>query len=87
MGQLESFGGSSRDVEEVALKHVGALIHEVQPDAIVTRFVLIVETIDDDDKCLSAFPSPGLKQWESMGFLEYALQRERMNDVDDEDEP
>lgn len=89
MGAIESFGGSSGDLEETALRHIGELIREVQPNSMVQRFVLVVETIDEDDRWLSAFTSPGLKRWDSIGMLDYAASLERNNLIardDDDDE-
>lgn len=82
MGQVESFGGSNTDANEQALDAVARLINEVQPGAMVQKFVLLVETINDEDRWLSAFTAPGQKRWDSMGMLEYGLTLERNTKLD-----
>lgn len=88
---IESFGGSSNDTNEQALNAVAQFLSEVQPGSMVQKFVLLVETIDGDDRWLSAFTAPGQKRWDSMGMLQYGLSREMNNDIlvepyDDDDE-
>lgn len=73
MGQLESFGESGTPANEKALEVVAQLINEVQPGAMVQKFVLMVETIDQDDRWLSSFTAPGQKAWDTMGMLKYGL--------------
>ena len=93
MGQLESFGDSSIDANEQALDAVAAFVRSLpntQGD-MVQRFVLLVETIDEDDRWLSAFTAPGQKAWDTLGLLEFARDIERSYnnvaspDSDDED--
>lgn len=77
MGHIESFGGSSGETNERALQAVGDFLQTVQPNSMVQKFVLLVETIDGDDRWLSAFTAPGQKRWDSMGMLQYGLTLER----------
>ena len=77
MGHIESFGGSGSDSNEDALGFVGQLIQKVQPGSMVQKFVLLVETIDNEDRWISAFTAPGQKRWDSMGMLDYGLNLER----------
>ena len=77
MDDYESFGDSSVNVNDRALAAVADFIHEVQPEGMVQKFVLIVETIEADGKYISAFVAPGQKRWDSMGMLDYALNLER----------
>ena len=90
MGAQESFGSSkSRVVNEKALVAVADFIQSVQPEGMVQRFVLLVETIDQDDRWFSAFTAPGQKRWDSMGLMEYGLTFERnvaLETEDDDDE-
>lgn len=60
-----------REVNEKALDAVSNFIHEVQGKAMVQGFVLIVETIDEEDKWISVFISPDQRRWETFGYLEY----------------
>jgi hypothetical protein len=89
MGQIESFGGSSGDANEAALTAIGDLIASVQPDSMVQKFVLLVETIDGDDRWISAFTAPGQKRWDTMGMLQYGMTLEQNTvleaDTDEDD--
>lgn len=69
-------GSDGAPADEVALRCVGELVNEVQPGSMVTKFVLLVETADGDDRWYSSFTSPGIKAWESMGMLRYAMKSE-----------
>lgn len=77
MGQIESFGKSSTPANEVALQRVGELMQEIQPGGMVQKFVLMVETIDGEDRWLSSFTAPGQKAWDTMGMLQYGLSFEQ----------
>lgn len=68
----ESFGESSLEVNEQALAAVADFLQSVQPGGMVQKFVLIVETIDGEDRWMSAFTAPGQKRWDSLGLLAYA---------------
>lgn len=74
----ESFGESSTDLMEKALDAVSTFVHTLPTceGDMVQRFVLIVETIDEDDRWLSAFTAPGQKAWDTLGLLEYGLTME-----------
>lgn len=72
-GHLESFGESSTPANEVALQRVGELMQEIQPGGMVQKFVLMVETIDGEDRWLSSFTAPGQKAWDTMGMLQYGM--------------
>lgn len=90
MGELESFGDSSLDVNHKALDAVSDFVHSLpttQGD-MVQRFVLLIETIDEDDRWLSAFTAPGQKAWDTMGMLQYAMTMEQnVHLAVDDDEP
>lgn len=43
----------------------------------VQKFVLLVETIDEDDRWISTFTAPGQKRWDTLGMLEYGMTLER----------
>lgn len=73
----EAFGDASGDANAAALDRVADLIAELQPGGMVQRFVLLVETIDAEDRWFSAFTAPGQKRWDSLGLLEYGLVCER----------
>lgn len=68
----ESFGESSLEVNEQALAAVAGFLQSVQPGGMVQKFVLVVETIDGEDRWMSAFTAPGQKRWDSLGLLSYA---------------
>lgn len=70
---LESFGGSSGELEEKAMAAIASLVAELQPGAMVTRFVLIFETIDDEDRWISSATDPGQKEWDTLGLLQWGL--------------
>lgn len=77
------------ELDELALTHVSNLIAEAQPGSMVTKFVLLVETADGEDRWMASYTSPGMKAWESIGILEYAMMTEsnfdtRLDDETDE---
>ena len=87
MSSPESFGDSHLDINERALTAVADLIQQVQPGSMTQRFVLLVETIDDEDRWLSAFTAPGQKAWDTMGMLQYGMTMEQNIELGpDEDE-
>lgn len=77
MGVDESFGNSSGPADESAMTAISDFIQKVQPGSFVQKFVLIVETIDEDDRWLSAFTAPDQRAWDSLGLLEYGITMER----------
>ena len=82
MGEVESSFGGPAEVNEKALAAIADFIQQVQPGSITQKFVLLVETIDEDDRWLSAFVAPGQKRWDSMGLLDYGLTMERNTRLD-----
>lgn len=69
--------GGNTEADVPAMRHVSELITTVQgDDAMVLRFVLVVETLEEDDRCISTFTSPGLKEWDSIGLLQWVLDNE-----------
>lgn len=88
MGDLESFGDSTTDANTAALDAISDFVRslpELEGD-MVQRFVLIVETIDQDDRWLSTFTAPGQKAWDTMGLLDYGLTMERNVHLDTDDD-
>ena len=86
MGNLESFGNSHGDGNEAALDAVADLIRKVQPGAMTQKFVLLVETIDDNDRWLASFTAPGQKAWDTLGMLRYGVALEENTAVSTEDD-
>ncbi len=79
--------GGNTEADPLALAKIGELIREVQgDDAMVAKFVLIVETFEEDDTYISTFTSPGLKEWQSMGLLHWALDAEGRTRLTNEEE-
>lgn len=72
MAKQESFGGSSGDLAEKALIAIADFMQSVQPGTMVQKFVLLVESLDNEDRWLSAFTAPGQKSWDTLGLLAYA---------------
>lgn len=57
---------------------IGELIDGLDPGAFVTRWVVVAEVIDaEGDRAVWMDVSDDAKAWDSLGLLEYALQRER----------
>lgn len=89
MGDIESFGESSMEVNEQALTAVADFMHSIEgcKGDMVQRFVLVVESIDSDDRWLSAFTAPGQKAWDTLGLLDFARNMEHsaytLGDPDD----
>lgn len=91
MGHLMSTIGNpgGPHLDEKALEKVTELIVDIQPESMVTGFVLIVQTADAEDRWLSTFTAPGQKAWESLGMLGYCTAIENnaaLVDIDDEDD-
>lgn len=86
MGNQESFGDSDCEANDAALEAVAALIHKLQEGSMVQRFVLVVETIDEENKWFSAFTAPGQKRWDSLGLLAYATAIESNTHIDNSDD-
>ena len=86
----DAFDNNGEVANAAALEAVARLINEVQEGSMVQKFVLLVETIDEEDRWLSAFVAPGQKRWDTLGMLDYGLASERhvlvVHDDDDEDE-
>ena len=75
--------------DDLALQRVADLIHELQPGSMVQRFVLMVETITEDDRYISGFTAPDQKAWDTLGLLHYGTTYEEMylgGEAEDEDE-
>ena len=68
---------SDLTADERALQRVAELVQEVQPGSMVQRFVLMVETIDNEDRWISAFTAPDQKAWDTLGLLQYGLSYEQ----------
>lgn len=77
---LESWlGNDNSDLDERALDAVSTLIHSIEgcESDMVQRFVLLVETVDENDRWTSAFTAPGQKAWDTLGLLEYGRMLEK----------
>lgn len=77
---IESWlGNDNPDLDERALDAVASLVHSIDgcEGDMVQRFVLIVETVDENDRWTSAFTAPGQKAWDTLGLLEYGSMLER----------
>jgi NADPH-dependent ferric siderophore reductase len=60
MSSGQSFGDSDDSpADEAAMHAIAALMEEIQPDSIVTKFVLLVETIEEEDRYFSALGYDG----------------------------
>lgn len=84
--------GGNTQADDKATEVIGELIASEQPGSMVMQFVLIVKSIDDEgDEVISSFTSQGLKRWDSMGMLSFALQCENGNtrlttEIDEDDD-
>ena len=72
MGELESFGDSSTENNEKALNAIADLVKDILPGSMTQKFVLIVETIDEEDRKLYCYTAPGQKIWDTLGILAFA---------------
>lgn len=72
MDDSESFGDSNKPADELAINAVSTLMKTIQPGAMVQRFILVVETMDEDGKWINGFVAPGQKLWDTLGLMEYA---------------
>lgn len=71
MGDLESFGNSSTENNEIALQMVADFLAKIKPGHMTQKFVLLIETIDEDDRNLLGYTAPGQKVWDTLGMLEF----------------
>lgn len=58
------------DLNAVALQAVADLVAQVEPDAMVTRFVLLAEIVGGD-RAVWAFVAPDQRAWDTLGLLDY----------------
>jgi hypothetical protein len=72
----QSFGNSDSPANQQALDAVADLLQRLQEGSMVQSFVLLVETVDLEDRWVSAFTAPDQRAWESLGLLHYALNLE-----------
>ena len=57
---------------EMAQDMLADLIQKLDPGAMLTRFVGIVEVVDaDGDRCVWTLVTPGATAWDSLGLMEY----------------
>ena len=82
----DAFDNNGEIANAAAIEAVANLIREVQPGGMVQKFVLLVETIDEDDRWISAFVAPNQKRWDTLGLLDYGLTIERQVLIRLEDE-
>jgi hypothetical protein len=73
MGDMESFGNSSGPHMEKALEKVAELVQELYPGSMTQKFVLIIETIDEEDRSLYCLTAPHQKAWDTMGLLSFSM--------------
>jgi hypothetical protein len=73
MNGFAAFGGNG-DPDEIVGQKLGDVIQHVHGDtAMLTRFVVLAETVEEDGTFISVFTSTGLKEWDAMGLLHWAL--------------
>lgn len=71
------------DREAAAQAAVADLVQQLDPGAMVTRFVVLAEVMDaDSDRALWAFTAPGATKWDTLGLLDFARWREWTGDDD-----
>jgi hypothetical protein len=58
---------------KAAQEAVAALIREINPGAMATRFVLLVEVIDaDGERALWTLAPPEQRRWDTLGLVDFA---------------
>jgi hypothetical protein len=63
----------SEDRNQAAHAAVSDLVQQIDPGAMVTRFVLLAEVIDaENDRALWSFVAPRATKWDTLGLLEFA---------------
>jgi hypothetical protein len=62
---------------ELAEAAIGDFIRKVDPDAMATRWVLVVEAIDRDDRYLWVFAPNDAKPQDSLGLMTHATHLEQ----------
>jgi hypothetical protein len=59
-------------------QRLGSTIADFLPDCLVNRWVAVVEVIEDDgNRSLLTATSDDLRAWDTLGMLDWALERER----------
>jgi hypothetical protein len=66
---------------------IGGLVQQIDPGAMATKFVVLIETVDGDGvRALWALTPDDLAAWESVGMLQYAMLREQAAVLDAQEE-
>jgi hypothetical protein len=65
------------DRQQAGYAAVSDLIQQLDPGAMVTRYILLAEVIDaDSERAVWAFTAPDATKWDSLGLLEFGRLRE-----------
>lgn len=75
----------ARQLNEAMQQAVQQVVGGVYPGDLVTRFVVVAETIDGDTgkQTVVTAATPNLAAWDSLGLLTWALQMEQALAVSD----
>ena len=72
------------DAQVAAQAAIGNLIQQIDPNAMVTKFVALVEIVDTEgERAVWSLASPDQKTWDSLGLIEYARALEYASERDD----
>lgn len=62
---------------ERAHEKVTELVRGENPTAMLTRFVVVAEVIDDEDRHMYCYVAPDQRAWDTLGLLQFADALER----------
>jgi hypothetical protein len=72
------------DAKTTAHAAISDLIQQVDPGAMVTRYVCVVEIIDSDSvRAVWSFAPEDQKSWDTLGLVEYVRTLEYASAVED----
>lgn len=62
-----------RELQEAGLDAMQHLLNTIDPTAVVTRFVILAEVVDEEHgRCVWAIRAPDQRAWDTLGLLDFA---------------
>lgn len=68
---------NDRPAIDIAQDSVADLVRQLDPGAMVTRYVMLIEVVDaESDRGVWHFTAPGASAWDTLGLLDYGRMQE-----------
>lgn len=72
MGILDS-AMAKGDINNRMMDYLSEFVtSELGPDVVLNKFVVILETVQPEDRYIAGYAAPGMKTWETTGMLDWA---------------